>query len=311
MFERSGADGAVKDVFPFPSGVRSESMGSNPTRRLLMTTDLLTCLATIPDRRRAEGKMYGQAGVILFSILAMVSGARSYRQIHTLIDRRLGLLNAAFPGAALRRGGARRAPGGRAPAYTSVRGILQGLDEADLEQAFRRHAEGLDHTGAASPSRFVAIDGKTLRSSFDAFADRKAAHVLSAFAVDHRIILAHEVVGEKSNEIPAVQTPDRNARPDRPRLHHRRHALSKKHSRPPRRRAMTSSSRSRRTSRTCSITSKTLRQRQSPSRATTAVTAPATGRKTVLSRSSTQPARWATPNGPPSSRLSCASAAAP
>ena len=145
-----------------------------------MTTDLLTCLTAIPDRRRAEGKMYGQAGVILFSILAMVSGARSYRQIHTLIDRRLGLLNAAFPSAALR----------RAPAYTSVRGILQGLD----------------HTGGASPSRFVAIDGKTLRGSFDAFADRKAAHVLSAFAVDHRIILAQEVVEEKSNEIPAVQS---------------------------------------------------------------------------------------------------------
>src|SRR3982751_4789352 len=44
-------------------------MASNPTRRLLMTTDLLTCLTAIPDRRRAEGKIYGQAGVILFSIL--------------------------------------------------------------------------------------------------------------------------------------------------------------------------------------------------------------------------------------------------
>src|SRR3954469_15161920 len=169
-------------------------MGSNPIWRLLMTTDLLTCLTAIPDRRRAEGKMYGQAGVILFSILAMVSGARSYRQIHTLMDRRLGLLNAAFPGAALRRGGGAPFRGGawrRPPAYTSVRGILQGLDEAELEQAFRRHAEGLDHTGEAAPSRFVAIDGKTLRGSFDAFADRKAAHVLSAFAIDHRIILAH------------------------------------------------------------------------------------------------------------------------
>src|SRR4051812_50060187 len=90
-------------------------MGSNLIWRLLMTTDLLTCLATIPDRRRAEGKMYGQAGVILFSILAMVSGARSYRQIHTLMDRRLGLLNAAFPGAALRRGAAPPLGGGGAP----------------------------------------------------------------------------------------------------------------------------------------------------------------------------------------------------
>src|SRR3954452_5271527 len=80
-----------------------------------MTTDLLTCRATIPDRRRAEGKIYGQAGVILFSILAMVSGARSYRQIHTLIDRRLGLLNAAVPGAAgaSLHVGARHPPGAR------------------------------------------------------------------------------------------------------------------------------------------------------------------------------------------------------
>src|SRR3954467_14928092 len=127
-------------------------MASNPTRRLRMTTDLLTCLTAIPDRRRAEGKIYGQAGVILFSILAMVSGARSYRQIHTLIDRRLGLLNAAFPGAALR----------RAPAYTSVRGILQGLAEGAMGKAFPRPPPGLDHTCGASPSRFVAIDGKTL-----------------------------------------------------------------------------------------------------------------------------------------------------
>ncbi len=161
----------------------------------MTTIDLATCLAAIPDRRRAEGKMYSQAGVILFSILALLSGARSYRQVHMLIRARLALLNAAFPGAALR----------RAPAYTSIRGILQQLDPNEMERAFRRHAEGLDRSCAAEPSRFIAIDGKTLRQSFDAFADRKAAHVLSAFAVDHQIILAHEVIDEKSNEIPAAQ----------------------------------------------------------------------------------------------------------
>lgn len=162
--------------------------------------DLTSCLAAIPDRRRAEGKIYSQVGVILFSIIAMVSGARSYRQIHALIHNRLALLNAAFPDAALR----------RAPAYTSVRGILQQIDPDELEKAFRRHAQGLDRSNAAGscssePSRFIAMDGKTLRQSFDAFADRKAAHVLSAFAVDHQIILGHEVVDEKSNEIPAAQ----------------------------------------------------------------------------------------------------------
>ncbi|EAV41361.1 hypothetical protein SIAM614_01184 [Stappia aggregata IAM 12614] len=39
----------------------------------------MSCLAVFPDRRRAEGKMYDQVGVILFSIIAILSGARSYR----------------------------------------------------------------------------------------------------------------------------------------------------------------------------------------------------------------------------------------
>src|SRR4051812_50207189 len=116
-------------------------MASNPTRRLLTTTDLLTCLTAIPDRRRAEGKMYGQAGVILFSILAMVSGARSYRQIHTVIDRRLGLLNAAFPGAALRRG----------PAHTAGRGLLPGGARGGLGKGVRPPPPGGGPTRGGPP----------------------------------------------------------------------------------------------------------------------------------------------------------------
>ena len=42
-------------------------------------------------------------------------------------------------------------------------------------------------------------------AEFDAFNDRKAAHVLSAFAVDDALILGHLEVDGKSNEIPAAQ----------------------------------------------------------------------------------------------------------
>ncbi|GAB3447114.1 hypothetical protein [Insolitispirillum peregrinum] len=51
----------------------------------------------------------------------------------------------------------------------------------------------------------MVIDGKTLRGSFDAFHDRKAAHVLSAFAADSQIILGHLPITGKSNESPAAQ----------------------------------------------------------------------------------------------------------
>ena len=147
---------------------------------MIRAVDLASCLSAIPDRRRAQGKICSQVGVILFAIVAMLSGARYYRQIHALIDHRLVLLNAAFPGAAH----------WRPRAFMSVRGNL--LDPVELKQAFRRHAEGLDRSCAAAPSRLIAIDGKTLRQSFDAFAERKAAHVLSALAVDHQIILAYQ-----------------------------------------------------------------------------------------------------------------------
>ena len=45
---------------------------------------------------------------------------------------------------------------------------------------------------------------KTLRGSFDAFRDRKAAHMLSALRQADQIVLGHLMVDEKSNEIPAA-----------------------------------------------------------------------------------------------------------
>lgn len=53
--------------------------------------------------------------------------------------------------------------------------------------------------------RFIAGDGKVLRGSFDRFADQKAIQILSAFLTDSRIILAHEEIIAKTNEIPIAQ----------------------------------------------------------------------------------------------------------
>ncbi len=47
---------------------------------------LLNLLADVPDPRRAQGKLYQLQHVLLFAILAIVSGANSYRGIVTFID---------------------------------------------------------------------------------------------------------------------------------------------------------------------------------------------------------------------------------
>ncbi|PNY36343.1 ISAs1 family transposase [Rhodopirellula baltica] len=50
----------------------------------------------------------------------------------------------------------------------------------------------------------IAIDGKTLRGSFDQASNKSALHTLTAFATDSRLVLRQLSVEHKSNEIPAV-----------------------------------------------------------------------------------------------------------
>jgi hypothetical protein len=155
---------------------------------------LLSLFATIPDPRRAEGKLYQLPHVLLFSIFAMVSGANSYRGIRTYIKVHRKELNKAF-----------KVKWKRPPAHTAIRYILQGLSATDVEVVFREHAANLNLAPGGAEARVIAFDGKTLKSSFDNFNDIKARQVLSAFAVDTALVLAHIEINEKSNEIPAVQ----------------------------------------------------------------------------------------------------------
>jgi hypothetical protein len=154
----------------------------------------LSLLARIRDPRRAEGKLYRLPHLLLFSSFAMVSGANSYRGIHTYVKVHRKALNKAF-----------KIEWKRPPAHTAIRYILQGLSAADVETVFREHAANLNLTPAGGKTRVIAFDGKTLKASFDAFNDVKARQVLSAFAVDTALVLAHIEIDEKSNEIPAVQ----------------------------------------------------------------------------------------------------------
>jgi hypothetical protein len=148
-------------------------------------------LLPIPDPRRAQGKLFDLPHLLLFSLLAVMGGATSYRRIHQFIRTHQARLNAAF-GCAWR----------RTPAYTTVRYALRGLDVESIAPHFRTHAAGL-----AGEAAVVALDGKALRGSLDRFEDRRAAQVLSAFAVGERIVLGQIVLEDtgKEHEIQAAQ----------------------------------------------------------------------------------------------------------
>jgi hypothetical protein len=154
---------------------------------------LLAALEGIPDPRRRQGRRYPLAPLLLFSVLAILAGAASYRGILIFIGVHRERLNATF-GTRLR----------RAPAVNTLRDLLHALDPAEIEAAFRRHAEHLGDVTTAPGQRFIALDGKTLRGSFDHLDDQAAAQVLSAFASEGALILAHQEIAQ-GDEVAAAQ----------------------------------------------------------------------------------------------------------
>jgi DDE_Tnp_1-associated len=154
---------------------------------------LLAALEQIPDPRRRRGRRYGLAPLLLSAVLAVLAGATSYRRIRLFIGAHRERLNATF-GARFR----------RAPAVNTLRALLHALDPAEIEAAFRRHAELLGGAAVPRARRVVALDGKTLRGSFDHLDDRAAAQVLSAFAGEDALILAHQEIAE-GDEVAAAQ----------------------------------------------------------------------------------------------------------
>src|SRR3954467_2846459 len=94
-----------------------------------MAASLLEILRAIPDHRRAEGKRYELGAVVFCSILGMVAGANSYRQMPKFIRVHFQLLNQAF-GLSI--------PG--TPSYTGLRDISLNIDADALETAFSLEA---------------------------------------------------------------------------------------------------------------------------------------------------------------------------
>jgi len=149
-------------------------------------------LFKIKDHRRPQGRRYLLGHILLFTILALMSGATSYRKVHAFIKTHYDTLDQIFDLNWKSR-----------PAYTSIRDILQSTSPTELEACFREYSADL--TAGQTTRRWVGVDGKVLRGSFDHFHDQKMLQVLSAFLTNSRIILAHEEIAEKTNEIPTAQ----------------------------------------------------------------------------------------------------------
>jgi predicted transposase YbfD/YdcC len=79
--------------------------------------------------------------------------------------------------------------------------VFARLDPAALMACLQQWLTAL---GAAVAGDVVAIDGKTLRGSFDTAAGKNPLHLVSAWACEARLTLGQVAVDAKSNEITAI-----------------------------------------------------------------------------------------------------------
>src|SRR4051794_15627271 len=90
-------------------------------------------------------------------------------------------------------------PGG-IPSHDTFRRVLMLVDPARFEHCFLAWVRAVFRPEAQEP-RQIAIDGKTVRRSFDRRNGRSPLHLVSAFAVEHGLVLAQRAAGEKKGEL--------------------------------------------------------------------------------------------------------------
>lgn len=86
------------------------------------------------------------------------------------------------------------------PSHDTFGRVFALIDPKQFETGFVQWVQGLSRTVKG----VIAIDGKTLRRSHDRQAGKKALHLVSAWAVENRVVLAQLATEEKSNEITAI-----------------------------------------------------------------------------------------------------------
>lgn len=87
------------------------------------------------------------------------------------------------------------------PSHDTIARLFAALDPEAFQSCFVEWVKGVVQLGSLQQ---IAIDGKTLRHSYDRGSGKGAIHMVSAWANEQRLVLAQVKVDEKSNEIKAI-----------------------------------------------------------------------------------------------------------
>jgi predicted transposase YbfD/YdcC len=141
----------------------------------------------LEDPRSQRNRLYTMSEILLVTLCAAICGADGWQDVEDYGKLKIDYLREYLP---YKNG---------IPSDDTFRRFFRSINPESFQELFRDWVKSLIST---LKQKVIAIDGKSLRHSFDG--QGNMLHMISAYATEARLVLAQEKVSEKSNEITAI-----------------------------------------------------------------------------------------------------------
>jgi predicted transposase YbfD/YdcC len=168
---------------------RKEESGSTGKKEHFLATGFRKHFASVKDPRIERTKAHNLVDIIAIALLAILSGAEGWEEIETYGEAKQEWLKEFLE---LSNG---------IPSHDTFSRVFARIDPKEFQESFSGWLKTITEKLGVE---VIAIDGKTLKGSYDRESKKKALHLVSAWSSCHRLVLGQQKVKNKSNEITAI-----------------------------------------------------------------------------------------------------------
>ncbi len=156
-------------------------------------SDLVAALGAVPDpRRQCKNLRHRLVDVLVLGFCGVLCGCEDFVEIEAFARSKEDFFRRFL-----------ELPHG-IPSHDTFRRVFQAVSPQALQQCLIRWLKELRPAARPADGDVIAIDGKTLRRTFDRAQGLGALHLVSAWATANGLTLGQVAVDAKSNEITAI-----------------------------------------------------------------------------------------------------------
>ena len=160
---------------------------SNPTD--LLNVSFLNHFQTLTDPRIERSKEHLLIDIVAIAILAVISGADGWGAIELYGKAKYEWLK-----------GFLELPNG-IPSHDTFSRVFARIEPKQFQECFLSWVNSITQK---LELEVIAIDGKTMKQSYDRNQSQKPLHIVSAWSASHQLVLGQKKVNKKSNEVTAI-----------------------------------------------------------------------------------------------------------